>query len=50
MDHKLEQAIKQGLTEQQALERPAPTDKTNSVVDPHIISLFQQRVKHVKNG
>lgn len=50
MDHKLEQAMQQGLTEQEALERLAPTDATNCVVDPHIISLFQQGVKHVENG
>ena len=50
MDHKLELAMQQKLTEQEALERLAPTNTTNCVVDPNIISLFQQGVKHVKNG
>ena len=50
MDHKLEQAMQQGLTGREALERPAPTDTMNCVVDPRIISLLQQGVKYVKNG
>ena len=50
MDNKLEKAMQQGPTEQEALERPAPTNTMNCVVDLHIIALFQQGVKHVKNG